>query len=215
MLSYSSYPIYKKGALIFILTILLYSCAADKKVRKEKKYKVHVIAYPKKDSSMAEGAPAPVKQYRELQLEFGKRLDVSPDSIFNKKLYVFIKEWLGTPYQWGGNSASGIDCSAFVQKLYKQVYDITVPRTSIQQFYTNRVELYSNTSYLTEGDLVFFKTIRNSNAVTHVGFYLHNGYFVNASSIKGVSLGSLYDQYWKVKYVASGRFKNPTAAKKY
>ena len=213
MLINSLYSFCKSAAIIFILLILLYSCFTNRKARQEKRYKVEVIASQKKDSSKPAEVVAPVKKYRELQLEFGKRLDVSPDSIFNKKLYVFIKEWLGTPYQWGGNSAAGIDCSAFVQKLYKQVYDISVPRTSIQQFYTNRVELYSNVRYLTEGDLVFFKTMRNSNAVTHVGFYLHNGFFVNASSVKGVSLGNLYDRYWKIKYVASGRFKNPGATK--
>ena len=49
--------------------------------------------------------------------------------------------------------------------------------------------------------------MKNYNAVTHVGFYLHNGYFVNASSSKGVSLGSLNDNYWSIKYVAAGRLK--------
>jgi murein DD-endopeptidase / murein LD-carboxypeptidase len=145
--------------------------------------------------------------YEPIQVEFAKKLGVEPDSIQNIRLYQFIKEWLGTVYLWGGDSKRGIDCSAFVQRLYNNVYNIQLPRTSITQFYASGVELYSKTKYLSEGDLVFFKTLPNDNAVTHVGFYLHNGYFVNASSSKGVSIASIYDEYWKYKYVASGRLK--------
>jgi cell wall-associated NlpC family hydrolase len=149
-----------------------------------------------------------------LQVKFGKELAVSPDKIKNKRLYGFIDDWLGIPYQWGGTSERGIDCSAFVQKLYKEVYDINIPRTSLEQYYTEWVELYKNTSYLNEGDLVFFKTMNNYNAVTHVGFYLQNGYFVNASSSKGVSIAKLNDPYWKVKYRACGRLKSKFYAKR-
>jgi len=183
---------------------LVCGCATYKKNTVDDRYKVHVITYPKNDS-----AKATRNEYRNLQIEFGSRLSVSPDSIINVRLYAFVKKWLGTPYRWGGTSTNGIDCSAFVQLLYRSVYDIDVPRTSIEQFYANWVDLYSNTKYLTEGDLVFFKTLGNYNAVSHVGFYLRNGYFVNASSHKGgVSIDRLDDYYWSNKYVAAGRLKS-------
>lgn len=176
--------------------------------KKANKYKANVISFGENDSAenVTQGNNAKIK-FHQLQIQYGKKLAVAPDSIFNLRLYHFINEWMGTRYVWGGNSEDGIDCSAFVQRLYHSVYDINIPRTSIEQFYTKWVELYKNPKYLKEGDLVFFKTMKNYNAVTHVGFYLHNGYFVNASSSKGVSLGSLNDNYWSIKYVAAGRLK--------
>jgi murein DD-endopeptidase / murein LD-carboxypeptidase len=197
-----------KKLLFFLLPVLIFTACFSGKNRQSKKYAASIITYHKPDTAKATKKIS-AEQYHDLKVEFGKRLSVSPDSILNGDLYAFIKQWLGTPYLWGGSNEYGIDCSAFVQRLYQQVYNINVPRTSIEQFYTKRVELYSNTKYLTEGDLVFFKTLINSNSVTHVGFYLHNGYFVNASSAKGVSLGNLNDYYWRNKYVACGRLKNP------
>jgi len=122
-------------------------------------------------------------------------------------LYRFIDNWLYTPYLWGGTSKSGIDCSAFVQKLLEYVYQINLPRTSIEQFYTDWIELYISKQYLSEGDLIFFKTI-DGNPVTHIGFYLKNRMFVNSSSSKGVSIASLDDAYWKKRFVAAGRIKS-------
>jgi cell wall-associated NlpC family hydrolase len=201
-----------KSLFLFTAGIFLLFCTGcflSSKARTEKKYKANVITFPAADSVNNKlNQPEKKIKHHSLQLEYSKKLSVSPDSISNLRLYSFIKQWTGTPYVWGGNSTAGIDCSAFVQRLYRAVYDINVPRTSIEQFFAKKVELYSNTKYLVEGDLVFFKTMSNNNAVTHVGFYLRNGYFINASSSKGVSLGNLYDDYWSDRYVASGRLKN-------
>jgi cell wall-associated NlpC family hydrolase len=194
------------AAGIFILFST--GCFSSSKARAEKKYKANVITFTGDSATTQSNQTEKKVKYHSLQLEYSKKLSVSPDSIKNLRLYSFIKQWTGTPYVWGGTDARGIDCSAFVQRLYRAVYDINVPRTSIEQFFTRKVELYSNTKYLVEGDLVFFKTLANNNAVTHVGFYLCNGYFVNASSSKGVSIGNLYDDYWSDRYVASGRLKN-------
>lgn len=143
----------------------------------------------------------------ELKNKYAQMIGVQPTEIHNLRLYRFIDEWLGTKYLWGGTTKKGIDCSAFVQRLYAYVYDIDIPRTSIEQFYTNDVETFSEKKFLDEGDLVFFKTI-DGNVVTHVGFYLGNNKFVNASSHGGVSIGSLKDRYWKSRYVVSGRIKD-------
>ncbi len=197
---------------------LLYGCAIFKKGVPKKEPEVFsggVFSMPTKDTVAA--TPTLNKTNRKanaLQIKFAKQLSVPPDSIKNNRLYGFIDDWLGIPYQWGGMNERGIDCSAFVQKLYKEVYDIHIPRTSLEQYYTEWVELYRNTTYLNEGDLVFFKTMNNNNAVTHVGFYLQNGYFVNASSSKGVSIAKLNDSYWKVKYRACGRLKSKFYAKR-
>jgi lipoprotein Spr len=111
-----------------------------------------------------------------------------------------------TPYKWGGVDERGIDCSAFLQKLFSEVYFIHIPRTSVEQFYAERVDKFKSSKYLVEGDLVFFHTIAD-RPISHVGLYLHNGMFINSSSSKGVSLASLNDPYWRKRYVGAGRIK--------
>jgi hypothetical protein len=126
------------------------------------------------------------------------------------KLYGFIDYWMGTPYLWGGCSKSGIDCSCFVQTLFNKVFNIKIKRTSLAQFCDKDVALFTNRNEYQLGDLIFFKTnisreTRN-NRVTHVGFYLTNGYFVQSSSA-GVNIANLNRGYWKSRVVAAGRLR--------
>jgi lipoprotein Spr len=144
--------------------------------------------------------------YDAVRLKFAASLHVDPSELNDPALYRFIDRWLNTPYKWGGTDERGIDCSAFLQKLFGEVYSMNIPRTSIQQFLNEKVERFKSPEYLTEGDLVFFRTVGNQ-FISHVGLYLHNGIFVNSSSSRGVSLANLHDAYWKKRYVASGRLK--------
>src|SRR5688572_29252712 len=99
-----------------------------------------------------------------------------------KPLYAFIDKWIGAPYQYGGCSAKGIDCSCFVMTLFDNVFSIAIKRTSFTQFYDNDISLFKSRKQYSTGDLIFFKTNinrpTNKNRVTHVGMYLVNGYFV-------------------------------------
>jgi murein DD-endopeptidase / murein LD-carboxypeptidase len=148
-----------------------------------------------------------VLSYRDpLQIKYGRYLQTDPGNIINVALYQFIDRWLHTPYLWGGVDERGIDCSAFLQKLLAEVYQISIPRTSVEQFYTDNVEKFASVTYLSEGDLVFFHTIAD-RPISHVGLYLQNGMFVNSSSSKGVSIASLKDPYWKKRLVGCGRVR--------
>ncbi|HET8573761.1 MAG TPA: C40 family peptidase [Edaphocola sp.] len=115
----------------------------------------------------------------------------------------FIKEWMGVPYQLGGLTKQGIDCSAFTRALYASVYHITLLRTAFEQFSAS-IPIYDQDS-LQEGDLVFFKI--HSRVISHVGVYLSDGYFVQASS-HGVMISNLDEHYWKRFYFAGGRVKS-------
>jgi cell wall-associated NlpC family hydrolase len=149
----------------------------------------------------------PDKKYDPLQIKYAKYLHVSPDEITSLSLYRFIDDWLGTPYLWGGTTKKGIDCSAFVQTLLANVYDINViiPRTSYEQFVKEWIERFWLIKDLTEGDLIFFRTNKNK-LISHIGLYLKNGMFVNSSN-KGVSIASINDPYWRKKMVAFGRIR--------
>ena len=151
--------------------------------------------------------PAPattVKDYSKLKTKYAGYLEITPDKIINIPLYQFIDNWMNTPYKWGGMDKRGIDCSALMQLLFDSVYNISIPRTSVEQFYARWIDKFRSTQHLSEGDLIFFKTIGN-NVVSHVGMYLDNGRFINASSSKGVSIASINDPYWSSRLVGAGR----------
>lgn len=115
----------------------------------------------------------------------------------------FIQDWLGVPYRLGGLTKKGIDCSAFTKRLYARVYNIQLLRTAFEQFSAS-IPIYDQDS-LQEGDLVFFKI--HSRVISHVGVYLSDGYFVQASG-HGVMISNLDEHYWKRFYFAGGRVKS-------
>lgn len=60
--------------------------------------------------------------------------------------------WIGVPYQWGGTSRSGVDCSGLTLKVYEK-FGISLPRTSQQQYEWSGGRSVSSPA---PGDLVFF-----------------------------------------------------------
>lgn len=143
-----------------------------------------------------------------IQQKYSAILGVVPQALNNLPLYNFIEEWYGTPYRWGGNDKSGIDCSAFVQRLYENVFGVNLVRTALEQFGT--CKMLWKTDSLKEGDLVFFASnVRGrhhhtSKRISHVGIYLANNYFVHASSSNGVMISSLKEDYWQAKFAGAG-----------
>lgn len=128
-------------------------------------------------------------------------LGVVPQAIKNFGLYSFIDEWYGVRYRLGGTDKKGIDCSAFVQRLYEDVFGVNLVRTAFQQFHSCRMVF--NMDSLKEGDLVFFH-INRRKRISHVGIYLRNNYFVHASSSQGVMISNLNDDYWARYYAGAG-----------
>jgi len=123
-------------------------------------------------------------------------------SCYERKLLVRVATgFLGAPYRWGGSTVRGIDCSAFVRKIY-QFFDVNLPRTAREQI---GVGLSINRDELVEGDLVFFRTRR---PIGHVGIYVGNNEFVHASArSKVVRIDNLAEPYFQKRYVGAVRVK--------
>ncbi len=102
--------------------------------------------------------------------------------------------WRGTPYRLGGNNKNGIDCSAFVQAVFKNSFNIAVARTTSRQLKLGSPVTADN---LKVADLVFFKIRRG---VRHVGIYIGAQQFLHASTSQGVMISSLHNSYWQSKY---------------
>lgn len=83
-------------------------------------------------------------------------------------------KYLGVPYVWGGESASGFDCSGLVQKVYSES-GLTVPRVAQDQY--NAANKISKEN-LKPGDLIFKGGSENN--ITHVMIYAGNGNVIHA-----------------------------------
>jgi len=121
-----------------------------------------------------------------------------------EKMLMEIIKYLNVPYQYGGNSKSGIDCSAFTQSIYKNTLSVNLLRSAREQY--KQGEIISDVDDLQFGDLVFFNT-RDNVRPGHVGIYIGDDLFAHASSKKGVTISSLNHSYYKDRFMGSRRIK--------
>lgn len=138
--------------------------------------------------------PAKAKSTNALGLEYSAN--------DNAALYEAINSWLGVPYRYGGTDRSGIDCSAFVGTIYRDVYGVALHRSSNEMLAD--VKLVSRDK-LREGDILFFTNSKGK--VSHVGIYLKDGLFAHASTSNGVSVSRVDDTYWSNHFYKGGRVK--------
>ncbi len=127
-------------------------------------------------------------------------------TIFDLNLYASIEKWLGTPYRYAGKTLNGIDCSAFVNKIYESAYCFLIGGNSANMY---QKVTHIKKEELTEGDLVFFRINRNRN-ISHVGVYLGENKFAHASRSKGVIISDLTHPYYKKHFVKGGRVEFQT-----
>lgn len=145
--------------------------------------------------SMDNDAPA-------VEVTVGNGVDLSDSPAVKERLYQQFSLWKGTPYDLGGLSRSGVDCSGFVYVTYRDSLGWRLPRTTELQASVGREIPQED---LRAGDLVFFKT---GFKVRHVGMYLENGRFLHASTSRGVMISSLLNPYWEDAYWHSRRVGN-------
>jgi cell wall-associated NlpC family hydrolase len=80
------------------------------------------------------------------------------------------KGYLGVPYKWGGTSRqSGLDCSGFIQNVFRDA-GIKLPRTTYEQV---NVGQHVSLKNLQPGDVVF--TEPGHAGPNHVGLYVGHG----------------------------------------
>jgi hypothetical protein len=91
-------------------------------------------------------------------------------------LAVTAKSFLNTPYLWGGRTHFGIDCSGFVQAVFK-MHGIQLKRdASMQAEQGNPIDFLQEARL---GDLAFFDN--EEGRITHVGMMLNNEQVIHAS----------------------------------
>lgn len=106
------------------------------------------------------------------------------------------KQYIGSPYVWGGESPSGFDCSGFINYVYEK-HGESIPRTVSGMYSAS-----SKVSSPSPGDVVFFDT---RGGPSHAGIYVGNNEFIHSGSSTGVTTSSLDSSYWGPRYMGAGQ----------
>ncbi len=130
-----------------------------------------------------------------------KAEDITPPAGFGKqKMMDAILGWTGTPYEMGGETKSGIDCSGFSREIFRESGGMELPRTTEQQVKLGTAVAKDDLKF---GDLVFFNTTGKNPS--HVGIYIGDDMFAHASVSFGVTLSSMYSSYYKKRFTEARR----------
>ncbi|PKL84955.1 MAG: hypothetical protein CVV22_10410 [Ignavibacteriae bacterium HGW-Ignavibacteriae-1] len=182
---------YKSLSLCLVLIVLLSSCSSHVRFASNKQ----ASPSSKKNTSNTKSVSKSGSQASFGQLNLPKG---NNDNEMGNLIVSEAFSWLGTPYRYGGDSRSGVDCSGLVAQVYGAL-GISVPRTSRTQYENSeRVK----TEKLQQGDLIFFS---NGAIVNHVGIYIGNGEMIHASSSRGVIKQAVSDEYYTRRFAGVGR----------
>ena len=129
----------------------------------------------------------------------GKSSDYSDCQGIEKRIRDEYRRWKGTRHRLGGTGQGGIDCSGFVQAVYRDAFNMALPRTTKAQL---KEGVPVNRDQLQAGDLVFFKP---PSYPRHVGIFLTGKTFVHASKRKGVIISQIDPHYWGRYYWTARR----------
>ena len=148
-------------------------------------------------ASLANAAPTEYQAKNGEETSLFERYTSSAKDLVLKGL-----ELVGITYRWGGTDPdSGLDCSGFVQVVFKDAVGMLLPRTAKEQ---SKVGDVVNKNELKPGDLVFFNTMRR--AFSHVGIYLGDNRFMHAPrSGSEIRVEDMSQGYWVKRYNGARR----------
>lgn len=137
------------------------------------------ILYNKTPLSILMGSIIPISGSELFRMEEQFAFNGESKSLGQKRDFEFLKltakKYVNAPYLWGGKSPFGIDCSGFVQMVFK-INGYKLQRDSAQQAKQGKAVSFHE---MLPGDLVFFKS--KENQITHVGIFLGDDKLIHAS----------------------------------
>jgi len=112
----------------------------------------------------------------------------SIESSVSEILLSQFRAWKGVRHRVGGTDQRGVDCSGLVQVVFRDAFQVDLPRTSRAQ---SRVGQPVDSRDIRPGDLLYFLDKRGD----HIGVVVSDRTFMHASASQGVILSTL-DGYW-------------------
>jgi cell wall-associated NlpC family hydrolase len=126
-----------------------------------------------------------------------------------KKILKTANIFLGSSYLWGGRTPFGIDCSGFVQTVFR-LNGYELPRDSGLQFKCG-IDVGKDFSDFKAGDLLFFGS--SQNKISHVAIYtgedmnfIHSSGYVHFNSLDERHL--LFDERLSKIFIGAKRIIN-------
>ncbi len=121
-----------------------------------------------------------------------------------KSIVSYAKTFNGTKYKYGGTTKKGMDCSGLVYTSFKKE-NVILPRTSRTMATQGKAISLKKVGV---GDLLFFKTNKRKNVISHVGLVVEikgTIKFIHASTSRGVIISSLDEKYWNKAFAWARR----------
>jgi cell wall-associated NlpC family hydrolase len=128
------------------------------------------------------------------------RKKLSPD-----ETVALAKRFLGLPYYWGGGSPYGLDCSGYVQLLYRLSGIDILRDADIQMTKSGLVEVPPGQERAR--DLIFFGKAKDK--IGHVGMMISAEEFIHATTYEKpvVQISRFRDPHWQAIYQGARRPK--------
>jgi len=111
----------------------------------------------------------------------------------NLSLWETAKQYVNTPYLWGGKTPWGIDCSGLTQVIYR-IYGYNLPRDAYMQGNEGVAIEYKEKQ---SGDLAFFQN--SSGKLTHVGIVGSKNQIIHAAGFVKIDILT-QEGIWNEKY---------------
>lgn len=137
------------------------------------------ILYNKNPIVIVMGSIIPISTSELFKMEEQFAFNGEAKSIGQKRDAEYLRStsfrYLNAPYLWGGKSPFGIDCSGFIQMVYK-INGYRLGRDASQQAKQGKAISYAET---VPGDLAFFRNVEGK--ISHVGLILADNKIIHAS----------------------------------
>lgn len=120
----------------------------------------------------------------------------------------YLKQFVGTPYVWGGTDPKGFDCSGLMQYGFSH-FGIKLPRVTYDMIGQGQAISMKG---LRPGDLVFFDTEKNTPGPDHVGIYMGDGKMLDAPRPgKNVEIVDMTQGYYADRFMGGRRMNGVTS----
>ena len=114
--------------------------------------------------------------------------EAEPASSVSDILMAQYQAWKGVPHRIGGTDRRGVDCSGLMQAVFRDGFQLELPRRSIDQSHLGQPV---DRSAMLPGDLLFFL----DKGGDHIGVLVTRMQFLHSTTSQGVVISEL-DNYW-------------------